>query len=222
MGDSSIARNFILENTFKGDSLSGNGEEMYFVHIPEEIHNIAVVGNKLSSIGKFFCYFYKEFLYYPKRANMTSIIIPNTIASIGYDFGSHCKQLKYLNIPNSVISIGDHFCNNCTNLTTLVIPNSVISIGDEFCYKCTNLTTLVIPNSVKEIGRDFCRDCPNLKSVVLPRRLLQQFIRHHRDFTEDTSFLPNSSSSHSSSSSSTSSNADGLVRMIRKTAAPTQ
>ena len=245
MGDSSIARNFILENTFKGDSLSGNGEEMYFVHIPEEIHNIAVVGNKLSSIGKFFCYFYKEFLYYPKRANMTSIIIPNTIASIGYDFGSHCKQLKYLNIPNSVISIGDHFCNNCTNLTTLVIPNSVISIGDEFCYKCTNLTTLVIPNrvkeigrdfcwdcpnlttlvipnSVKEIGRDFCRDCPNLKSVVLPRRLLQQFIRHHRDFTEDTSFLPNSSSSHSSSSSSTSSNADGLVRMIRKTAAPVQ
>ena len=77
---------------------------------------------------------------------------------------SGCTSLTSIEIPNSVATIGDFAFENCTSLTNIVIPNSVTSIGEYAFRGCTSLTSIVIPNSVKSIGFNAFEDC-NLKNV---------------------------------------------------------
>lgn len=43
-------------------------------------------------------------------------------------------------IPNNVKSIGTYAFGNCTSLTSIVIPSSVTSVGDMAFANCTSLT----------------------------------------------------------------------------------
>jgi hypothetical protein len=80
---------------------------------------------------------------------LTSVIIPNSVKTIGGRAFSH-NLLTSVIIPDSVTSIeGGAFASN--NLKIVAIPNSVISIGEEaFSYNL--LTSVTIPDSVTSIG----------------------------------------------------------------------
>ena len=69
-------------------------------------------------------------------------------------------------IPDSVTSIGERAFYGCTGLTSVTIGNSVTSIGDYAFYDCTGLTSVTIPDSVTSIGDSAFRDCTGLTSVV--------------------------------------------------------
>ena len=62
------------------------------------------------------------------------------------------KEITDLVIPNSVTSIGDYAFRGCSGLTSVTIPNSVTSIGDYAFQNCSGLTSVTIPNSVTSIG----------------------------------------------------------------------
>ena len=85
---------------------------------------------------------------------MTSIIIPNTVTSIGSSAFSSCIGLTSIIIPSSVTTIGGHAFYYCTGLTSITIPSSVTSIGIYAFFDCINLIsvttgrTLYIYNSV--------------------------------------------------------------------------
>ena len=69
------------------------------------------------------------------------------------------KEITELVIPDGVTSIGeDAFCN-CSNLTSVTIPDGVTSIGDNTFFGCSNLTSVTIPNSVTSIGWDAFFHC---------------------------------------------------------------
>lgn len=61
---------------------------------------------------------------------LTSIILPNSIISIGEAAFILCSYLTNIEIPNSVTTIGQDAFRDCTSLTSITIPNSVSSIGD--------------------------------------------------------------------------------------------
>lgn len=61
-------------------------------------------------------------------------------------------EITNLIIPNSVTSIGGYAFYNCSGLTSVTIPNSVTSIGERAFLFCSGLTSITIPNSVKSIG----------------------------------------------------------------------
>ncbi|WP_270567652.1 hemoblobin-interacting domain-containing protein, partial [Clostridium beijerinckii] len=60
---------------------------------------------------------------------ITSIIIPNTIKSIGIGAFAHCIYLTSISIPNSVTSIGHAAFADCGNLRSIEVPDSVTNIG---------------------------------------------------------------------------------------------
>ena len=51
-----------------------------------------------------------------------------------------CSNLTSIVIGNSVTSIGDYAFQSCSALTSIVIPNSVTTIDDHAFYNCSNLT----------------------------------------------------------------------------------
>ena len=76
-----------------------------------------------------------------------------------------CSNLKTIVIPDSVTSIGIKAFGECTELTNVTIPNSVTSIGDLAFWGCTSLTSITIPNSVTSIGNAVFSHCSSLTSI---------------------------------------------------------
>ena len=85
---------------------------------------------------------------------------------VGY-YGTfdNCTGLTSVIIPNSVTTIGDYAFYVCTGLTSVVIPNSVTTIGKYAFKSCTGLTSVTIPNSVTTIGDWAFKECTGLTTL---------------------------------------------------------
>lgn len=73
-----------------------------------------------------------------KGDSITSIIIPNTIESIGKEAFYGCKKLKSITIPQSVKKIDDYAFCYCTELSSASIPWG-ISCGSSPFFGCIKL-----------------------------------------------------------------------------------
>ena len=102
------------------------------------------------------------------NTNITDIVIPSNVTSIGNEAFKKCDNLTSITIPNSVTSIGDHAFYHCDSLTNITIPSSVTSIGDSAFYHCDNLTSITIPSSVTSIGSTAFAHCKSLTSITIP------------------------------------------------------
>ena len=105
---------------------------------------------------------------YLNGQEISDLIIPNGVKSIGNDAFSECTGLTSVTIPNSVISIGDYAFDECSRLTSVTISNSVTSIGKGAFRGCRGLTSVTIPNSVTTIGSFTFSGCSSLTSVTIP------------------------------------------------------
>ena len=100
-----------------------------------------------------------------------NIIIPNSVTSIGDWAFMDSNALSHIVISNSVTSIGDGTFYGCSSLTNIVIPDSVTSIGDIAFYKCSSLSNIVIPDSVTSIGDYAFEGCTSLSNIVVPKSI---------------------------------------------------
>lgn len=116
-------------------------------------------GHKVTGIGVEAFYF---------NGGLTSITIPDSVASIGRNAFSGCSSLTSITIPDSVTSIGRSAFSNCSSLTDIAIPGGVTSIGTEVFYGCARLTNITIPNSVTSIEDRAFEGCTSLTDIVIP------------------------------------------------------
>ena len=120
--------------------------------------------------------------------SLTSVTIPDSVASIRDMAFYRCESLTSITIPNSVTSIGKEAFSCCRSLTSITIPDSVIFIGDSAFNGCKGLadkTGLVIvrdvlysyegsakrveiPGTVTSIGSDAFYRCKRLISITIP------------------------------------------------------
>ena len=127
--------------------------------------------------------------------SLTSIEIPDSVASIGNYAFDYCTSLTEIEIPASVTSIGCyafHFCSGlktvtfkgnsqlttieasafqaCTILSSINIPASVTFIGDHAFLSCNRLKTVTfdIDSKLETIGASAFQACTILSSINIP------------------------------------------------------
>ena len=100
-------------------------------------------------------------------SGLTSITIGSGVTSIGYAAFGYCSGLTSVIIPNSVTSIGDYAFMSCSGLTSITIGSGVTSIGYVAFGYCSGLTSVIIPNSVTSIGDNAFWECSGLTSVTI-------------------------------------------------------
>ena len=111
--------------------------EAAFVHestsgvltIPEEINGYTVTSIMHDSFGL--------------RYNLSSVVIPNSVVTIGNYAFNACKGLQSVSLGSSVEVIGSNAFRLCSNLGSITLPGSVKSIGEYAFSSCTNLTKVV-------------------------------------------------------------------------------
>ncbi len=104
--------------------------------------------------------------------NLTSVILPQNVTSIGYAAFGSCHNLTgEFVIPNSVTYIGANAFYNCNSLTSIIIPDGITSIEEGVFDWCSSLETINLPNSVETIGNWAFYGCTSLTNLILPSSL---------------------------------------------------
>ena len=97
-------------------------------------------------------------------SNLTGIIIPDSVTSIGSEAFAFCESLMSIVIPNGITMIDNAVFHYCTSLTNIVIPDSVTEIkSDAFCY--SGLTSIMIPTNVSDIVSSAFTGCDDLREI---------------------------------------------------------
>lgn len=98
---------------------------------------------------------------------LTSVVLPNTITSIGWYAFNGCKSLTNVVLSNSITSISPHAFNGCDNLPNITIPSTVTSIGDYSFNGCKAFISIEIPNTITSIGHNAFSYCTNLTNIKI-------------------------------------------------------
>ena len=135
------------------------------------------------------------------KDKITSIVIPNSVTSIGYEAFCYCSNLTGLiTIPKSVISIEERAFMGCNislfegeyasvdgrllvkddtaiafapfGLKSYTFPDNVKKIGTWLIYGCHELTEITIPNSVTIIDDFAIYNCGSLRRLSISQNVV--------------------------------------------------
>lgn len=113
--------------------------------------------------------------------NLTSIIIPDSVVSIGNHAFHGCSGLDSITIPKSVTSVGDYAFQACFYLTAINVDadNAVYCSEDGILYnkekteiirlpKKKPVISFIITDGVTSIADGAFSDCQNLIRIIIP------------------------------------------------------
>lgn len=123
-----------------------------------------------------------EVHYIYKGEEITDLVIPDGVTSIGDYVFAGCSSMTSITIPSSVTSIGEHAFLECKNVTSVNISDLTAWCKIKFKTWASNplyysnrlllngnkIENLVIPNGVTAIGDFAFEQCHDLTSVSLP------------------------------------------------------
>ena len=113
----------------------------------------------------------RKLLKVPYELNGTYSIRKETKIICDWAF-QFCSSLSSVVIPDSVTSIGDGAFDGCSSLTSFVIPNGVTRIGDRTFCGCSSLKEVAIPDSVFCIGDGAFCDCKSLTNIAISKSVI--------------------------------------------------
>lgn len=105
---------------------------------------------------------------FAKCDNITSVVMPISITTIGQEAFAQCSGITSLVMPDSITSIGDNAFQKCTALKDITWSNSLESIGVGAFSYCESLENIVLPDGLKTISLSAFYNCTSLTSVIIP------------------------------------------------------
>ena len=187
---SSVSGEVIIPEYYKGKPVTSIGEEAFLycdsltsITIPDSVNTIgydafadctALKSVHITNLAAW-CkisfgnwdanpLIYAQHLYL-NGSEVTELVIPNGVTTIGDYAFALCIALTSVTIPDSVTEIGEEAFAKCISLINVTIPNSVTSIGDGAFFGCGALTSVVMGNGVTTIGDEAFMYCSSLTSV---------------------------------------------------------
>ena len=103
--------------------------------------------------------------YYLNDKEVTSIVIPSSVTSLGNYVFQNCRELTSITLSSNLTNIGQSAFYGCSGLTSLNLPSSITDISYSAFEGCTGLTSVTVPSSLNRIGDDAFKDCNALKEV---------------------------------------------------------
>ena len=97
--------------------------------------------------------------------NVTSVLIPSSIKSIGINAFENCSNITETTIPEGVTLIGNNTFLGCEKLASVTLPTSLENIGANAFAGCTSLTSIVLPKNIQEIGANAFANCSTLDVI---------------------------------------------------------
>ena len=102
---------------------------------------------------------------------ISSIELPQTLKSIGYQAFRNCKSLKSIELPASLTSMDGYTFESCTNLQSVRFNEGLTTIPNS-CFSYCNLTELNLPSTLTEIQRDAFAVNQKLEKFTCPDALV--------------------------------------------------
>lgn len=101
-------------------------------------------------------------------ADLTSVIVPDSITVIGNRAFMDCTSLKAVTLPAQMQEIGAYAFKGCTALERIVIPEGITEISN-YCFEnCSSLQEVILPDSLIRIKKYGFTNCAALKEIAFP------------------------------------------------------
>ena len=96
---------------------------------------------------------------------ITSVIIPDSVETIGVNCFNYCRDLESVVIGDRVHTIGVSAFENCPALVSAAVGDSVKTFGNRAFALCRKLTAIRIPAATEAIGNSAFAMCGELKTA---------------------------------------------------------
>lgn len=105
------------------------------------------------------------------RKALHTIILPETLETIGDESFRGCSNLEEMDIPERTVRLGSSAFRDCIRMKKLVLRNSCIKIGERAFENCASLTDVTLPDGLTEIYGGVFNSCRSLAHIDLPGKL---------------------------------------------------
>ena len=100
--------------------------------------------------------------------NLKSILIPDTVKTIGEGAFNDCNSLESITIPDSVTSINNKAFTGCTKLKSITVGNGIKALESNIFSNLYSLENVTLSNALESIGTYAFINCNSLESITIP------------------------------------------------------
>ena len=108
------------------------------------------------------------FNIYHSCRSLTSVVLPQSVDTIGRKAFWGCTSLEQRNIPNGVKAIEESTFRECSSLIGISLPQSIASIGETAFKNCLALVAINFPKGLEKINESAFEGCSSLRELTIP------------------------------------------------------
>ena len=100
--------------------------------------------------------------------NLTGVVIPGGVTSIGNYAFYYCSTLATATIPASLTNLGDSAFYNCSSLTSAITLGDSLGYLGNFAFAyCAGLASFTVGNGITSVGNSVFLNCIGLTNISL-------------------------------------------------------